>query len=67
MECTMSREELLHELSDVASLIEAKPWWQQNLLDESSKSTSDNPREQISNLAVLTTNDVANSTSNSEQ
>ncbi len=40
----MSRDQLLKELSNVSVLIDARPWWQQNLLDEYSKSTSDTPR-----------------------
>jgi hypothetical protein len=43
-ESAMSRDELLRELSGVSELIEARPWWQKNLLDEYYKSTSDTPR-----------------------
>jgi len=48
----MSRDELLKELSGVSELIRSRPWWQRNLLDECSKSTSDvaRPVPVISNL-----------------
>lgn len=40
----MSRDQLINELSGVSGLIDARPWWQKNLLDELSKITSDTPR-----------------------
>jgi hypothetical protein len=40
----MTREELLDRLSNVENLLRQRPWWQQNLLAELSKTMSDQPR-----------------------